>query len=144
LPQIRDALLEVLSTRYSAARRPWLRVSHVVRAGIKGFIIHHLGADALQKGAAARGFQTTARLLGIYGFDLNDGAYVRRLEGWLGEVRGISALMCHPAAHLDLSDPIGAARCVEFKVLGGDRFATALEWHGLQPERGSRIFACGD
>ncbi|HEY9191363.1 MAG TPA: ChbG/HpnK family deacetylase, partial [Methyloversatilis sp.] len=96
LPQIRDALIDVLATRY-AGRLPLIRVSGARPGdGAKPLFIACLGARALAGLAQAAGLHITPRLLGAYGFDGDRAAYRRRLERWIANARAGDAIMCHP------------------------------------------------
>lgn len=120
LPQVRDALLEVLTRRY-AGRLPRLRISGARPGdGSKSLFIAALGARALEHGAASAGFRVMPRLLGAYGFDGDTAGYRRRLAAWLfGAAQG-DALMVHPARVALPDDPIGEARVREYAVLRED------------------------
>lgn len=119
LPLIRDALIDVLTTRY-AGRLPWLRISGArIGDGPKSLFIALLGAEKLQTMADAAHMRTLPRLLGAYGFDGNEDGYRRRLIGWLQSAADGDALMVHPAAQALPDDPIGAARVREYAVLSG-------------------------
>jgi predicted glycoside hydrolase/deacetylase ChbG (UPF0249 family) len=126
LPQIRDALIDVLNTRY-AGRLPLIRVSGARSGdGAKSLFIAGLGARRLAEIAQAAGFRITPRLLGVYGFDGDRAAYRQRLEGWIAAARNGDALMCHPATCALPGDPIGAARVREYAALGAADFGTLL------------------
>lgn len=131
LPQIREALVDVLGTRY-AGRLPWLRISGArIGDGAKALFIALLGAEALQTLADAARMRTLPRLLGAYGFDGTEESYRRRVIGWLQSAADGDALMVHPASRALPDDPIGAARVREYAVLSehlpGLMAATATE-----------------
>ncbi|MBC7699789.1 ChbG/HpnK family deacetylase [Aquabacterium sp.] len=129
LPQVRQCLVQVLAQRYPAGGpRPWLRISDArVAQGWKGRLIAALGSGPLRRLARQQGFATTDRLLGVYDFDGHAPRYLTRLAHWLPHTQGVTALMCHPAARLDESDPLGAARWAEYQVLKGPDFAALLQ-----------------
>lgn len=128
LPQVRQALVAVLVDRYGEGALPWLRVSDPgMGQGWKGGVIALLGSAALRRLAQQHGLVSTHRLLGVYDFQGDAAQYLRRLARWLPQVASArTALMCHPAAFLDASDPLGAARYAEYQALGGDGFAALL------------------
>lgn len=135
LPQIREVLLETLLNRYGN-NLPWLRIAKPpIRDGFKGLIIRALGSNALEKKAKALGFQCSGNLLGAYGFNGSSEDYLKRLKGWLKEVKkGLATpvLMCHPAINLPSKnskdiDVIFNARTIEFKVLASNEFTKALK-----------------
>lgn len=117
LPQVREALVEVLAARY-AGRLPWLRISGArVGDGAKALFIAALGADELERLATAAGIDCMPRLLGAYGFDGDAESYRRRLGDWLARAADGHALMVHPATGALPGDPIGPARVREYGVL---------------------------
>lgn len=135
LPQVRRVLVDVLMQRYAPGRRPWLRISDAgVAQGWKGVMIARLGSGALRRLARRHGLLTTDRLLGVYDFQGDADQYLQRLRRWLPHVAGPAqghepggtALMCHPAAHLDPADPLGAARHAEYLALRSEGFAALL------------------
>lgn len=145
LPQIRDALLQVLRRRYpvtQAGPRPWVRQCRspgwqAVPAGIsvpdtvKAFIIATLGASVIGRGAVALGLRRSERLLGVYPFDADANAYVQRWQAWLKLVRPRGdLLMCHPCVAMQVPPPwpdvIAPSRRMEHAVLTGDAFAHLL------------------
>ena len=134
LPQIREALLEILLTRYGD-NLPWLRIAKPPLAdGFKGLIIRGLGSRALEKKAKAQGFMCSGDLLGAYGFNGSSDDYLARFKGWLKEIRSDTAtpvLMCHPAVEMPLKavDVIYPARIREFEVLVSNKLDE--EWKGL-------------
>lgn len=151
LPQIRDALLEIVQRRY-AGRLPWLRIANPPwEDGIKAGIIGYLGAAALNKSARKAGVPHTENLLGVYAFDLDVNGFQKKLTSWLntaksGTTTGISALMCHPAMPTQseinlLDDPIHAARLVEYQVLSGADFTNQLLTHEVTLSRGNILQA---
>lgn len=132
LPQIRDALIEVLAIRY-AGRLPWIRVSGAKRGdGFKPRFIAALGAAALARLAGAAGCRITPRLLGAYGFDADAAGYRARLERWFAAANDGDAIMCHPATRALAGDPIGGARVVEQQVLGATGFDALPSGAGIR------------
>lgn len=128
LPQVRQALLDVLGAR---GLKPWLRISRppwqpFERGGLKRTLVHWPGAHALSARAARLGLPTTDRLLGLYDLAGDDSLYLRLLTRWLRQIEERSALVCHPAARLDGADPLGHARHTEYCVLAGAAFGHLL------------------
>lgn len=136
LPQIREALLEILLARYGN-NLPWLRIAKPPTAdGLKGLIIRALGSNVFEKKAKAIGFLCSGNLLGAYGFNGSSEAYLTRFKGWLKEVKGEAAtpvLMCHPAIEMSLNekDVIYQARVREFSVLTSNELAAELKGFSL-------------
>lgn len=138
LAQVRSVLLEALEGRYpDTAHRPWLRASRApVGADLplrrKADVISWLGAAELQRGAARRGWQSNAHLLGVYGFDTDAAGYRALLQRWFALAQDGDLLMCHPASHAPASDVIGTARQVEWRVWQSDTLPEDLARAGLQ------------
>ncbi len=136
LPQIREALIEVLSKRYHG-HLPWLRIARPpLNEGLKGWIIRCLGADALQKQAQKRGFDFSDCLLGVYEFRGDKVSYKGRLIDWLQDTKKhksnhAAVLMCHPSAESADQDAIYGARLVEFEVLKNEIDAL-LKMHQIE------------
>ncbi|MEQ1580168.1 MAG: ChbG/HpnK family deacetylase [Steroidobacteraceae bacterium] len=141
LPQIRTALLNELTRRYGRSR-PWIRLSRPAPgSGFKGSVIDALGGRELQGEAEQAGFRCTARLLGVYGFDLSASDYAHEVTSWLGQARRFDALMVHVARDAPATDPIGKARVAEYAAFCDDAFAAALSEAGVQLARGREVFA---
>ena len=136
LPQIREALIEILLTRYGK-NLPWLRIAKPPLAdGLKGLIIRGLGASALEKKAKALGFVCSGDLLGAYGFNGSSEEYLARFKVWLNQIKSDTAtpvLMCHPAINspLNKDDVIYPARVKEFEILASDALAIELKEFSL-------------
>ena len=136
LPQIRDALLEILLARYGR-NLPWLRIAKPpIKDGIKGFIIRALGSNSFENKAKAKGFLCSGDLLGAYSFNGTSEEYMARLKNWLKEVKSDKAtpvLMCHPAIEMqgNKEDMIYPARVKEFGVLASDALAKELKAFSL-------------
>lgn len=139
LPQIREALLEALAKRYPSQARPWLRSTRAAALGglparhrVKAGIIQALGAQALARRARGAGFHLNARFAGVYDFRGGEAVYRVLLRNWLRGLADGDLLMCHPAAHVDAADPMGAQRAAEFNVLAGDDAGGWLRENGIQ------------
>lgn len=130
LPQIRDALFEVLARRYPAqgndAHRPWLRdTSPGCLDGVpaplrrKARIIAALGSAAFSRGAARAGLGTNRRFLGVYDFQGGAQVYDGLLRLWLRNAADGDLLMCHPALPAGGRQGMDAQRGAEYQVLSG-------------------------
>lgn len=134
LPQVREALLEVLTERYRGDL-PWLRIAKpTINAGIKGVVIKMLGARALEKKALSLHFKCSSYLFGVYGFKGKPADYEAMLVKWLAEAKlttGTPALMCHPALQKyhaeNKQDPIFEARLNEYQVLKSELIGHFLD-----------------
>jgi predicted glycoside hydrolase/deacetylase ChbG (UPF0249 family) len=133
LPQVREALVEVLQRRYPG-QRTWLRrcVSPVAAGErFKTAVIGLLGAHRLSGLAAQAGLPQNRHLLGVYGFDGDLASYQHRLAGWLACAQDGDLLMCHPAL-AGAGDGIADARTREHEVLAGPVFGRLLDEAGLR------------
>lgn len=139
---IREPLVALLARRY-APKRPWLRVSRAP-PGLgdgKSRVIAWLGADALERLAAAAGLPCAPALMGIYDFRGGQDGYARRMARWLADAPPGTLLMCHPGSGAGSpGDSIAAARCWELAHLQGDAFAAQRDSAGVQLARGSRLY----
>lgn len=142
LPQVRDALIEVLQRRYLSAR-PWLRstrhAANLVRpagqppaAALKPRVIQALGAAGLARLAVRHGHRQNARLLGVYDFSGGPAGYRAWLHAWLQAAHDGDLLMCHASTEPVESDPIGIARHDEWRLLGSPEFAAMLAQSGVE------------
>jgi predicted glycoside hydrolase/deacetylase ChbG (UPF0249 family) len=143
LPGIRSELVAELEARYSLAERPWLRCTipangphdatlkppphapFTVR--LKETLIATLGGYGLHALARQHRFAMNAGLLGVYGFDASVPAYQALMTRWLANAPDGAALMCHPALSTDDSDPIAAARLVEYQFLASNALTELLD-----------------
>jgi predicted glycoside hydrolase/deacetylase ChbG (UPF0249 family) len=145
LPQIREALVEVLTQRYST-KLPWLRISKPLKQdGLKARIIGALGANSLEKLATVANIRHTKILLGVYDFNTTQENYKKKLNTWfsLNSV-GTTSFMCHPAlanakSSKQLEDLIYPARLTEYKVFSDSAFMRILEQHQITLIRGTSL-----
>uniref|UniRef100_UPI0039EFCD6D ChbG/HpnK family deacetylase n=1 Tax=Bordetella sputigena TaxID=1416810 RepID=UPI0039EFCD6D len=123
LPQIRDALFEVLARRY-AGQGPWLRdtapgcldgVPTPLRR--KARIIAALGARPFARAAAQAGLRTNRRFLGVYDFQGGAQAYDSLFRLWVRNAAEGDLLMCHPALPSGGRQGMDAQRGAEYQVL---------------------------
>jgi chitin disaccharide deacetylase len=145
LPQIREALIEVLMQRY-ANQLPWIRISKpLITDGLKAHVIACLGANGLMKLARQHGIRNSQSLLGVYDFNLDQSQYQAKLTAWLSHAasgNAIPALMSHPAKSSianQYGDPIYAARTVEYSVLADEAFKQSLKMLNIQLVRGNAL-----
>lgn len=139
---IREALATVLARRYASTPvKPYLRVSRPPRgsAGLKGYIIGWMGANALEKLAVSADLKWARGLFGIYDFSGDGARYARLMQRWLAQIVPGSILMCHPAQAAEPGDEIGVARLQEFAYLAGPAFAQTLQAARVQPMRGCQV-----
>jgi predicted glycoside hydrolase/deacetylase ChbG (UPF0249 family) len=149
LPQIREALLEIILKRYGT-KLPWIRIAAPpLQFGLKGQVIRLLGSGTLKKKAEIFGLKHTTQLLGVYGFDGDIADYRANFEHWLNYAKHASpsqriAMMCHPATEStnkpsEIDDPILNARMREYGFFANKDFAELLAEHQLSLGRGSNF-----
>lgn len=117
LPVVRDALLDLLATRY---RRPGPLVRNTVPLqgrGAKALAVAALGGYGLRRELRARGVPHNPDFAGIYALD-GRADYGELFRGWLASASDGTLFLCHPgAADADPADPIGPARAAELAYL---------------------------
>jgi chitin disaccharide deacetylase len=147
LPQIRQALFDELTRRYSpqspaaasaAQACPWLRHTRAgsqagvpMRLRLKARIIQLLGSRALAQLAGSGGFSMNAGLLGVYDFRGGVLNYQTLLKLWLEHAVDGDEIMCHPAARAVDGDALGEQRVAEFNVLAGERTGQWFHDYGI-------------
>jgi len=148
LPVIREQLIAVMNERYGLAR-PWLRSTLPpaacrtsglpLSAVAKAWLIGRLGATSLRALARRHGYPQNNRLVGVYGFEISEADYLRKMKLWLDCARDADVLMCHPSLPWPGEDPLREARNQEYRVLSGAAFFALLESARLEvgPLRGS-------
>jgi predicted glycoside hydrolase/deacetylase ChbG (UPF0249 family) len=141
-PVIRDALMRVLSRRYTTGHRPWLRVSRATgqTADLKAQVITAMGAKALERLALIHGFAHSSHLSGIYDFKGNAIQYRDQLHQWLKDLPKGTVLMCHPAKGIHAQSLTPMASVWEHEVLCGEALPDLLASTGTELSRGQMIF----
>lgn len=135
-PVIRDLLVEELVHRYRGGPLPWLRsTAGASRGGFKGRVIEAMGARALARLCADRGFGQNASLLGVYDFRGGPQRFGALLRQWLADARDGDLLMCHIATGIVPGDEIAQARVDEYGVLADDGFDRLVHEAGVMPVR---------
>lgn len=137
-PLIRECLLAVLQRRY-AGHRPWIRSTLPAKpegatdwsSQLKARFIGSLGARRLQSLAAAAGYATNGRLLGVYELAGGEQRYAQLLDHWLACAKTGDLLMCHPASAAEPGDPLGEQRWAEYRVLADHRLPAMLARYRL-------------
>ncbi|MDX1914321.1 MAG: ChbG/HpnK family deacetylase [Methylophilus sp.] len=140
LPQIRDALVEILCQRYPQ-KKPWIRIAKPpMQDGIKAVVIGQLGSHAIAALAERKQIQHSQTLLGVYGFKGNLDQYQHKLNQWFAQMHHqtyaqSSVLMCHPSLKslgIRQEDAIYQAREIEYQALSSSHFLTLLQQHNIQ------------
>ncbi len=116
LPVVRDALLDLLASRYPAPG-PAVRNTVPLRGrGAKAAIIALLGGAGLRRALRARGVPHNADFAGVYAF--GEESYPTLFRRWLAGAADGALFMCHPGLPPgDPGDPIAAARAAEYAYL---------------------------
>lgn len=121
-PQVRDALLDVLYSRYKN-HLPWVRNTVPPRgfASGKPLTLAILGGATLQRLLLKHNIPTNRGFLGVYDFTGDD--YADKFQSWLKSATSTSLFMCHPATQAMPDDSIGAARVREYHFFNSDVYA---------------------
>jgi chitin disaccharide deacetylase len=146
LPQIREALITALQARYPQ-HCPAIRIAQPPTAsGFKAKIIGALGASALARLSHKHQIKSTAILLGIYEFNLDQQQYMQQFANWLSLAQtqpAVCSLMCHPAQALTqssaIADGILQARYHEYAGLISEQFLQLLDKYQIQLTRYSLL-----
>lgn len=122
-PIVRDALLGELSMRYGS-RRPLIRNTASQDADPKARLLAMLGGRTLRDQLRRGGWPTNLDFVGAYRY--RRGADIQKLAAvWMRNLKDGAIWMCHPATRAEPSDPIGAFRVAEYKLLSSERFDPA-------------------
>ena len=140
-PQIREALIRELDSRYSAGgARPWLRATLPGRQpgvppGIrmKAAVIALLGARHHRRLAHRHGYRLNRAFLGVYGFQGGLSGYMALLHRWLSAAQEGDLIMCHPATRAVPGDALGAQRPAEFQAWKSEEAGAWLRQYRVQP-----------
>lgn len=138
LPVIRDALLEICSTRMSDHPfyiRSLAHISARPPAVFKSLIIQMLGAKQLERGLRHQRIPHNPDFSGIHDFIQDD--YQAHMQDWLGKVDNGALIMCHPAhPGQDPGDPIRHSREIEYEYLNSDAFSEDCRNFNIKLVRG--------
>jgi len=142
LPIIRDALIEVLTRRYSG-QLPWLRDTSPTTLSsalpfmqrFKAHVIGALGARALVRQAKHAGAKVNHGFMGAYDFSRPHPPYLKMLGEWLKHANAESVLMTHPAQYASSSLAFGRDRVEEYRVLSSEDFTDLLRQNHLHVQR---------
>ena len=137
LPGLRQALLQVLRTRYGTdtapSQRPWIRSTLPAQWGAnKAAVLALLGGLRLHRLLKNAGVRHNPQFAGVYGFDAaTPAAYGAHMAAWLHSAPTGTLLMCHPANAPVPGDAISAQRLVEFAYLASPAFGDLLGELGI-------------
>ena len=133
-PVIRDALFDAIALRWTGKNQPYVRAPD--RLGHPGD--SRLKAMVLQQ--ACRGFASAAEQNGLHCNQWFAGLYALQpqagfaglMRQWLNSSPDGGLMMCHPGLPADdASDPIAAARAVEYQHLASQAFADDCQQAGI-------------
>ena len=127
LPGLRQALLQVLQTRYGN-HAPWVRSTLPAQWGTnKAAILALLGGYRLHRLLGRAQLRHNPQFAGVYGFDAaTPAAYGAQMQQWLRSAPSGTLIMCHPANAPVPGDAISAQRIVEYEYLASPAFGALL------------------
>jgi predicted glycoside hydrolase/deacetylase ChbG (UPF0249 family) len=145
LPVVRNALVQVLASRYGQ-QRPWLRRTRPAKGTriLKAHVIEALGGRALTRLATKRGYPQNAHLLGVHEFTSDPLVYQDRLAQWLADSSDGDLLMCHPSTWCAAPGLLLRQRMAEHDVLTGPGFERQLTEAGVVLSRFAAANAAQD
>lgn len=143
LPQVRNALMAHFDSGRLRADRTYVRscaepMARIVRRGIEvpktAFL--SLLAGGLVRECATRGIRTNDSFRGVTAFR-TDRPFGDTFRLFLDAGGRVPLAMCHPAigGPFHATDPIGAARMLEYAYYAGPAFAADLAAAGMKPAR---------
>lgn len=135
LPQIRTVLFEAIALRWPAGQRPYLRaperLGHPGDSRLKAMVLRQ-ACRGFAAAATQAGLVCNRWFAGLYALTPEAG-FAGLMQQWLAQAEDGGLLMCHPGLPAkDASDPIAAARAVEYRYLGSQEFADACQQAGVQ------------
>jgi predicted glycoside hydrolase/deacetylase ChbG (UPF0249 family) len=130
LPGVRQALLQVVASRYGDAPI-WVRNTVPASAAWRGkpVILKLLGGAMTATALRGAGVRSNRGFAGVYGFDRPD--YANCFAEWLRAAAPGMLIMCHPAAAVGSDDEIAAQRLVEYRFFKSPEFSRMLERAGV-------------
>lgn len=127
LPVVREALLQVLSSRYGR-QRPWLRRTRPPRGlrMLKPRVVASLGDGRMSRLAREWGFLQNEHLLGVHEFTTDPLVFRDRLASWLRQAQDGDLLMVHPSTWCASPGSLIRERITEHEVLMSPGFEQQL------------------
>lgn len=125
-PQVRDALMSVLQTRY-ATNQPWVRSTVPPRAFWSGkpLTLAILGGATLQRQLFKHNVPSNRGFLGVYDFTGDN--YAELFQNWLLHTTSNSLFMCHPSNDISSTDSISAARVKEYAFFNSNVYTDMVQ-----------------
>lgn len=127
-PVVRDALIDVLSSRYGAQVAVRSTVPRAWRSA-KAQIIAALGGRALQRRLKSRGLNTNRDFAGVYNFTRTT-PYELRMQNWLNTIADCGLIMCHPEMP-SAQSAVVCARADEHEYFASTRWTQQREAMGI-------------
>ena len=131
-PIVRDALLEVLRSRFNAQAAVRSTMPRVWR-GVKAQVIAELGGRAMRRSLRKHGLPANSDFAGVYDFGTRIG-YAQRMQSWLRSFAHDGLIMCHP--ELPAADRGGSggsgARASEYQFLASADWPRLLAAEGIE------------
>lgn len=135
LPVIRDALFDAIALRWTERSKPYLRapdrLGHPGDSQLKAVVLTQ-ACRGFAAAAEQNGLHCNQWFAGLYALQPEAG-FAGLMQQWLNSCPDGGLMMCHPGLPADdASDPIAAARAVEYCHLGSQEFADACEQAGVE------------
>lgn len=135
LPVVHDALFAAIALRWPSGQRPYLRapeqLGHPGDSRLKAVVLQMV-CRGFAQAASQHGLVCNRWFAGLYALQAEAG-FATLMQQWLQQCEDGALLMCHPGLPADdASDPIAAARAVEYYHLGSTAFADACREAGVQ------------
>lgn len=136
----REALFAAIEERWQAKPKPYLRApDRLIKtkdSSFKEWVLKRSAAYFYPQ-AKAKGYSVATHFAGIYALTAED-QFAQRMQYWLEICPDQTLMMCHPGDVLgqqDISDPIEAARAVEFNYLASDEFGAFMQEKSILLQR---------
>ncbi len=123
LPQVREAMLQVMTQRYGQPLPLRSTMSQQAR-GFKSFVIASLGARRLPQQHCMN-----TDFAGVYGFQGE--VFATKMATWLSDIANGGLIMCHPG-EVDEADPLRQSRPMELRYLGSKDFIATCEYQKIR------------
>ncbi|PXX42930.1 MULTISPECIES: ChbG/HpnK family deacetylase [Aquitalea] len=135
LPVVREALFAAIALRWTDSNKPYLRapdhLGHPGDSRLKAVVLQTV-CRGFAQAASQHGLVCNRWFAGLYALTPEAG-FATLMQQWLQHGEEGALLMCHPGLPADdASDPIAAARAVEYGYLGSAAFAEACRTAGVE------------
>ena len=135
LPVVRDALFDAIALRWTANSKPYLRaperLGHPGDSRLKALVLQQV-CRGFAAAAEQNGLRCNQWFAGLYALQPEAG-FAGLMRQWLNSCPDGGLMMCHPGLPAsDASDPIAAARAVEYQHLSSQAFADDCQQAGVE------------